>query len=222
MHYIPRVLTFCLLMCAAIVPVNNHALAQVPEASASAILETRIATDADSCPTAVEVWLVSTRDTIQALELVISWDRPDVAHFITESVKRPVIDTLVSGKPSNAGGKKDSIIVKPLLSRSDGLLKNWEYVEARGESGLSVKVTAFPYLASEGDATPLTPSQTGLLISLPVKSLPKPPLDVLGDSASVGFGEKASFLSNPRGKLISNIVLRPRIWHAGRCWSVSK
>lgn len=191
--------------------------------SASVTLETRIATDADSCPTAVEVWLTATTDTIQAMQLAIAWDRPDFGRFTTRSFRRFAIDTLDRGDSAmTSGSKADSLITVPVLNREDGLLSNWEYVEARGGNGLSVRVTAFPYLTAKGDASPLLPSDSGLLFSLPVEVLPEPPVALIGDSASVGMSPEAVLLSDPNGKLMKNITLRQSSIRATACWSARK
>lgn len=187
---------------------------------ASVVLETRIAMDADSCPTAVEVWLTSTTDTIQALQLALSWDRPDFARFRTVTLKNPAIDMLAAGDSAAAArSKPDSVSTAPAFSREDGLLSNWEYVEVRGEHGLSLRITAFPYLTTQGDASALLPSDSGLLLSFPVGILPKPPVDILGDSASVGMNSAGTLLSDPNGNLIKGIALRSQSMGAAACWS---
>lgn len=217
-----RLIVLFILTCAGVCVTTHPSVAQRPSGndSGSAILETRIAVDADSCPTAVEIWLVSTTDTIPAMELVLAWDRPDFARFKTEAVTLPRIDTLVSGKsPGNAKAQADSVIVKPVLRRQGGLVDDWEYAEARGASGLSVKIAAFASLTAGSGAKPLLPSESGLLFTLPVEVLPKPPMDMLGDSAAVGMSPEATRLSDIMGNLIDHIVLRSSAMRTPPCWS---
>ncbi len=222
MPRLTRSITLCLLSCAGILAATRPSFAQYATSgdSVTAILETRIVVDADSCPTAVEIWLVATTDTIQAMQLVLSWDRPDFARFTTEKVTLPRIDTLLSDKSSaSTKTKPDSVIVKPVLRRQGGLVDDWEYAEARGENGISVKITAFAFLTAGSEAKPLLPSESGLLFTLPVEVLPKPSMDMLGDSAMVGMNVEGTRLSDTSGKLIPHIALRSSAIPPSPCWS---
>jgi hypothetical protein len=217
-----RFVTICLLTCAGVFALARPSFSQdtAVRDSVSTILEARIVAGADSCPAAVEVWLVATQDTIQAMELFLTWDRPDFVRFTTEEIALPALDTLVVGK-SHADSKalSDRVIVKPVINRQGGLVEDWEYAEARGENGLAVKVAAFAYLAAGSDVSPVLPSESGLLFSLPVNVLPKPPMELIGDSAMVQMNVELTRLSNTKGNLINNIVLRPGVMRPSACWS---
>jgi hypothetical protein len=119
------------------------------------VLEARLILDADSCPAAVEVWVMGAQDTVHALELGVGWDRPDFARFTTERVDAgsPVaLNKGPAGDTVQPRVKETRSVIRPAMQRKGGLLEDWEFAEARGESGLRIKVVAFAYLTKEATA----------------------------------------------------------------------
>jgi len=223
----PRSVALSLLILLALGASAGPARAEEPEQTrpVSTVLEARIALNSDSCPTAVEVWLVACGDTIPAMELLLGWDRPDFARFATEKVALPALDTLLPDK-SRVGGDSASvsprIITRPVMRRQGGLIEKWEYAEARGGDGLSVKVTAFASLSGAVKSPPLLPADSGLLFVLPVEMFAVPVHKVDGDSALVQFAPMPTRLSNAKGILLNNIVLRSARMGTSHCWESSK
>jgi hypothetical protein len=181
-------------------------------------LEARFLVGPDQCPKAVQVWLISTPDSIQGLEVFLTWDRPDFALFET---KKATIPQIGAQKPK-AGAKDspkaaDSSPLRPVLERGKGLLKQWEYVEARGETGIWAKVTAVAYLLGETRPPPICPGESGLLFSIPL-TLPKSRTTfVEGDSAIVRLENLQTRGSDTRGNMLRHLVLRNAVIHVTPC-----
>jgi len=187
------------------------------------VLEARFVLGPDQCPQAVQVWLVSTPDTIQGLEVFLTWDRPDFALFVTK--RAPILQagaqkskTGVKGSPKAA----DNLPLQPAIERGKGLLKQWEYVEARGETGIWAKVTAVAYLLGETRPPPICPGETGPLFSIPL-TLPKPQMAFAeGDSAIVSLDDLQTRGSDTKGNTLEHLVLRNAVIYVAPCRHTSK
>lgn len=181
-------------------------------------LEARFILGPDHCPTALGVWVTSVPDTIQGLEVVLQWDRPDFALFSrlkTPRTKRGIDQAKRDSRGAVEGAS--NAVSRPALERNKGLLKQWEYVEARGETGLWAKVTAAAYLIGESRPRPICPGDTGLLFSLPLE-LPKSQADfVEGDSAIVRLVEQLTRGSDPKGNTLEGLLLRDAVIHMAPC-----
>lgn len=187
------------------------------------ILEARFILGSDHCPTALGVWVVSTPDTIQGLEVVLQWDRPDFASFALSRTPRTKTG-LDQAKPDRKGATEGerNVLPRPALERDKGLLKQWEYVEARGETGLWAKVTAVAYLVGKSRPRPVCPGDTGLLFSLPLE-LPKSQVNLVeGDSAIVRLEEHLTRGSDARGNTLEHLVLRDAVIRMAPCRATPK
>lgn len=176
------------------------AIAQTDGAHA-AVVGVRLQYDQDSCPAFAEVYLEDLADTIGAFELNLSWDRPDFARFETANM---------SPGPVMAGDSAKSApsVSQPLLERDSSTLGDWEYVEARGESGLWVKVTAIACLTVQAPERLLYPGPTRLLFRLPLVA-GRPAQDFLADgTAIIRFDPLQSRLSRPDSQLLDSLRLR--------------
>jgi hypothetical protein len=183
-------------------------------------LEIRVVSDADSCPSAIEVWLTQTHDTIVALEFVLGWDRPDFARFQTERHALPALDTLLDDTATVDTSEdvvKDKRIVRPVLDYQGGLLENWEYVEARGETGLGVKVVALARVTEAPTELAIHPGDSGRLVVLPLDVRLGQYRSVDHDSAAVGFAEMATRVSTRRGSLVDSLTLIPAYLPTAPC-----
>jgi len=184
-----------------------------------ATLEARIVTDSRGCPTAVDVWLKRTTDSIQGIEVYLAWDRPGVGMFETSKVRVASPDS--TGKDSLSAksltGPGMSARIEPRMDRSQGLLRSWEYVAARGETGLWVKVTGIAYLVGGSKPRPISPGDTGLLFRLPVTVFTSQKDSLAGDSAIVLFDGQRTRYSDTRGKLFNNLDLHDGAVSAIRC-----
>jgi hypothetical protein len=181
-------------------------------------LEARFILGPNHCPTALGVWVTSTPDTIQGLEIVLQWDRPDFAIFVRSKTPRAKRGT-DQARPDSQGVTEGAgnALPRPALERNKGLLKRWEYVEARGETGLWAKVTAVAYLVGESRPRPICPGDTGLLFSLPLE-LPKSQADFIeGDSAIVRLDEQLTRGSDPKGNTLERLLLRDAVIHTAPC-----
>lgn len=178
-----------------------------------ATLEARIVTDPRGCPMAVDVWLKRTTDSIQGIEVYLAWDRPGVGLFETSKVRMASPDS--TGKDSlSAKSLTESGVsarIEPRMDRSRGLLRSWEYVAARGETGTWVKVTGIAYLVGGSKPRPICPGDTGLLFRLPVKVLTSQKNSLDGDSAIVLFDRQRTRYSDTRGKLFNSLDLHDGI-----------
>jgi len=182
------------------------------------ILEARFILGPDHCPTALGVWVASTPDTIQGLEIVLQWDRPDFALFARSKTPRTKLGS-DQARPDRKGTTEGAghVLPQPALERNKGLLRQWEYVEARGETGLWAKVTAVAYLVGESRPRPVCPGDTGLLFSLPLE-LPKSQVNIVdGDSAIVRLDEQLTRGSDPRGNTLQRLLLRDAVIHLAPC-----
>jgi hypothetical protein len=192
----------------------------LPSAGPTA-LEIRTVADADSCPTAIEIWLTETQDTIVALEIYLNWDRPDFARFRKAQYALPPLDTLVDDTAAIIGGEdvdKKEEVLQPVVDRRGGLLENWEYVEARGESGLGVKVVALARVSEAPAALAIQPGDSGRLVALPLDVPFNQYRPIEHDSAAVRFGRMATRISTRRGALVDTLTLVPAYVPITPCW----
>lgn len=170
------------------------------------VLETRFVVDSSGCPLALEIWLSNPNDTIQGMELGLIWDRPDYARFrldtsgTTTSGKSTLPEALQSIGRSGRSGL--------VIDRGNGLLKTWDFVEARGTDGLSAKITALAYVAAASSAKLILPQDTGMLMSLPIELPSSLPLAAAADSTSVGISPVQTRVSDNRGNLVKGLIFR--------------
>ena len=186
-------------------------------------IEARFVLGPDHCPIAIQIWLVSTPDTIQGLEVFLTWDRPDFALFET---RKPKVSPTSERK--RATGSKDSLKsagdlpLQPVIDRSGGLLKQWEFVEARGENGLWAKVTAMAYLMSQTKPRPISPGESGALFSIPLVPIKSQMPFADGDSVVVRMDGLLTRISDNKGKLLEHLVLRDAVVRVAPCKKTSK
>jgi len=177
-----------------------------PSPVGETVLETRFVVDSSGCPLALEIWLRNPGDTIQGMELGIMWDRPDYARFRVDtsgggtSAESTLPEALKPGGQSRRSGL--------VIDRRNGLLKTWDFVEARGTDGLSAKITALAYVAAASSAELILPDDSGMLLSLPIELPASLPSVAPADSTSVGISPVQSRLSDNRGNLVKGLVFR--------------
>lgn len=193
-------------------PVSAQAPAQ--GATRAANLEARVIKDSTGCPLAIELWLSSTTDTIQGLEVVLQWDRPDRVEF-------------QHGVPASKAAPTDSLsaLLKPAdpstqipLERAKGLLSKWEFVEARATSGNGAKIMGVAKLFSQEEPAPLLPGASGALLRMPIKIL-APAANAPADSGGVNlaFDAAGTRLSTHRGVLFGTVGLKGTTVHPAAC-----
>jgi hypothetical protein len=167
-----------------------------------ATLEARMVMDSSGCPEAIDLWLFATPDSIMGLEVVLTWDSPDIVRFVR------VPDTAGSGEDTvglrNPAPGYDTEIIK-----IGGLLATWSYIKARSRTNSSVKITAVAdFLRSEG-AQPIPAGASGLLCRLPltIQRIPRgaPPID----SLTLRMIPDRTNLADGRGDLLDPPYLMP-------------
>lgn len=212
------ILLVALVAVASLHPSGTCAEEPGAQDNPSPTLEARIVEDSAGCPLRVEVWVHGVRDTLRGIEATLHWDRPDYVRFETRKTRDSsrAQDTLAAAIRSN----KDSGSPTPVVDLSEGLIHDWEYVEARGADGLTIKVTGLAFLLSAKEGTPIPPVETGLLFSLPL-ALPSSPARFYdGDSTAVAFSPAQTRLSDNRGRLMSGVRLIPGTASIRGCQSV--
>jgi hypothetical protein len=188
---------------------------KAPDSGRVASLEARIVTDSAGCPTAVDLWLASTSDTVKGLEALLQWDRPDLVRFapaapLNSRKSDSAADSTVlarTAKPANSAA----------IDTRGGLLAGWEYVEARSSDGLTVKITAFSSLLPRRKATPIPPGKHGRLCRLPLAAVTGGALPAPGDSLCVWLDAVKTRLSNASGDLFGDVKLRRGIISLAPC-----
>ena len=167
-----------------------------------ATLEARLVMDSSGCPEAIDLWLFATPDSIMGLELVLTWDSPDIVQF----VRAP--DTAGSGedtvKSKNPAPGYDAEFIK-----TGGLLETWAYVKARSRTNSSIKITAIADFLKSGRAQPIPAGASGLLCRLPltIQPIPRgvPPID----SLTLRMISERTNLADGRGDLLEPPFLMP-------------
>lgn len=182
------------------------AQAKPQEPTRTAVIETRLVRDSNGCPSAVDLWLVSTTDTIQGFEVVLQWDRPNAVQFVRgqQSSTQPpsATDSLTAMlKPADP---KTQIPA----DRSGTLLSGWEFVEARSSDGHTAKILGVAKLFGQNEPTPVLPGNSGALLRIPVtaKAGQAPPADSL--PVTLNFDAAGTRLSTHRGILFGPLTLR--------------
>ena len=185
------------------------AVAQDSSGSAT-LVGVRILYDQDSCPRLAEVYLEHATDTISGFELRLGWDRPDFALFSrAESAPTPVL-----GADSTKPGKSSS---QPVVERDSTALRDWEYVEARSQAGLWVKVTALATLTKSAPERLIYPGQSCVLLRLPL-SAGRPAENFLaGDSAILLIEPYQTRLSRSNGQLVDSVDFRNAATRISAC-----
>lgn len=169
----------------------------------TAVIETRLVRDSAGCPTAIDMWLVSTTDTIQGFEVVLQWDRPGQVQFVR--------GTSLTPKPVTAADSMTALL-KPSdpktqmpIDLGNSLLSGWEFVEARSVDGLSAKVLGVAKLFGQSEPEPVLPGATGSLMRIPFAAL-----GTASDSMDVvlNFDSGNTRLSTARGVLFGPLTLK--------------
>jgi hypothetical protein len=198
----------CIMLTALITGIASGVMAQSQQDKImrTAVLETRVIRDASGCPTALDLWLASTSDTIQGLEVILQWDRPNHPEFVrgkTGSGKQP--------------SKADSLtaLLKPTdpstqipIDRLETLISGWEFVEARSVDGNFAKILAVAKLLGQEEPAPILPGASGSLMRIPLSNAPAVPDMVDSTSAQISFDPAGTRLSTHRGALFGPLTLR--------------
>lgn len=195
-----------LILVSAIGP-ECMAQAKPQEPTRTAVIETRLVRDSNGCPTAVDLWLTSTTDTIQGFEVVLQWDRPNTVQFVRGQNK--------AAQPASATDSLTALL-KPSdpktqipAERIGALISGWEFVEARSMDGHTAKVLGVAKLFSQNEPTPILPGASGALLRIPlvVKSAGEAAADSV--SVTLNFDVAGTRLSTHRGILFGPLTLRP-------------
>ncbi len=181
-------------------------IARTQDRAGSAVLEARIVRDSAGCPSAVDIWLVSTTDTIQGFEAVLQWDRPDGLHFVQGL---PGIEVKHAAKDSLTNMLKPTDPRTQIPTSKEGtILSAWEFVEARSADGHSAKVLGVAKLFGQDDPAPILPGSSGTLLRLPIRAS-KP--ETMKDTTltTLSFDPAGTRLSTHRGVLFGGLTLNP-------------
>ena len=183
------------------------AQAKPQEPARTAVIETRLVRDSNGCPGAVDLWLVSTSDTIQGFEVVLQWDRPNAVQFVRGkdgSTQPPsATDSLTAMlKPSDP---KTQIPAE----RSGTLISGWEFVEARSADGHTAKVLGVAKLFGQSEPTPLLPGASGALLRIPIMVKSTGEADADSVPVTLNFDVAGTRLSTHRGVLFGPLTLKP-------------
>ncbi|HUU44586.1 MAG TPA: hypothetical protein VM118_02535 [Acidobacteriota bacterium] len=198
----------------AVAPVVQAQPTAAPDAKVT--VEARVAVDSSGCPTAVELWLLGTSDSIAGVEAAMAWDRPDVAYFIEAQPTVPKADSTRSPEDSLASlfmpeGKT------AVLEIEGGLLADWGLHQARLRTKTDVKVIAVADFLRAGGATPIPGGATGLLFRLPV-ALHQTPIGAPTPDSAVLYFEPGQFhISNMRGDLLDVVPPQPVMLRVAGC-----
>lgn len=187
-------------------PSPASAQAKPQEPTRTAAIETRLVRDSNGCLSAVDLWLVSTTDTIQGFEVVLQWDRPNAVQFVRGQ-----------DKPAQPLSAADSLtaMLKPSDPRTQipakrvgDLISGWEFVEARSNDGHTAKVLGVAKLFGQNEPTPILPGTSGALLRIPVVVRPsgENPADTL--PVTLNFDAAGTRLSTHRGVLFGPLKLK--------------
>ena len=203
-----RIFVFIMLV-ATLTGTASHIGAQTPPQSAvrTAVLETRLVRDSAGCPSAVDLWLVSTTDTIQGLEAVLQWDRPDRIQFLRGAPSAPKKQTAADSltamlKPSDPNSQIP-------VGRQGSVIAAWEFVEARSANGNSAKILAVAKLFGQNESEPLLPGASGSLLRIPLAVLAGAGIAADTGAAILNFDAAGTRLSTHRGALFGPLTLKP-------------
>lgn len=182
------------------------AQAKPQEPVRTAVIETRLVRDSNGCLNAIDLWLVSTTDTIQGFEVALQWDRPNTVQFVQGQ-----------DQPAQALSTKDSLtaMLKPAdpktqipSERIGNLVSEWEFVEARSMDGHTAKVMGVAKLFGQTEPKPILPGTSGALLRIPI--VVKSGGDIAADSLPVilNFDMSGTRLSTHRGVLFGPLTLK--------------
>lgn len=199
-------LTILGILVSLVLPSPASAQAKPQEPTRTAAIETRLVRDTNGCLNAIDLWLVSTTDTIQGFEVVLQWDRPNAVQFVRgqdKTAQTPsALDSLTALlKPSDP---KTQIPAK----RVGDLISDWEFVEARSMDGHTAKVLGVAKLFGQDEPKPILPGASGALLRIPiaVKSAGDAPADSL--PITLNFDAAGTRLSTHRGVLFGPLTLK--------------
>jgi hypothetical protein len=205
------------IMCAALVigvALNTLAQEQSTAATPTAALETRVVKDSSGCPTAIDLWLVSTTDTIQGFEAVLQWDRPEHPLFVrgvSPNKKGTGTDTLMMQlKPTDPRTQIP-------IDRSGSLIARWEFTEARSTDGHFVKILGVAKLLGQDDPSPVLPGASGSLMRIPLSPTPMSTYEADTGLATLYFDPASTRLSTPQGVLFEGLTLRSSAIDVAAC-----
>lgn len=213
--------TLIMSLCLVSMPVASSMAQPKPqEQSRTAVLETRLVRDSAGCLTAVDLWLVSTTDTIQGFEVVLQWDRPDRIHFVRGTKSSPKPKTAADSLTAMLAPSDPSTQIP--VDRAGSIVSKWEFVEARTLNSHSAKIMGVAKLFGQEDPAPVLPGMSGSLLRLPVSV--QPAKTGIADSASItlSFDTAGTRLSTHRGVLFGPLALKQSRLAAVSCESKTK
>jgi len=200
-----KVLMFTFVSMLGVHAQDASAQAKPQQPMRTATIEARLLRDSVGCPTAIDLWLDSTTDTIQGFEVVLQWDRPNSIQFVRGGAKvaKPITPT-------------DSLtaLLKPTdprtqipIERGSSLTAGWEFVEARSLDGLSAKILGVVKLFGQDEPTPVLPGAKGSLMRIPFSVLKAVPGADAG-AVVLNFDAVNTRLSTPGGVLFGPLTLK--------------
>lgn len=180
----------------------------------TAVIEARLVRDSAGCPSAIDLWLASTTDTIQGFEVVLQWDRPNQIQFVR------------GGKGVTKGNSStDSLtaLLKPTdpktqmpIDRRTSLLSGWEFVEARSTDGHTAKILGVAKLFGQDEPTPVLPGNSGSLMRIQFSVLKSSPTADTG-AVHLNFDAVNTRISTPMGVLFGPLTLKSLTVDPGDC-----
>ena len=102
-----------------------------------ATMEARLVLDSSGCPEAIDLWLFATPDTIMGLELVLSWDSPDIVQFVRAPDTAASGEDTVEAKNPAPGYDAEFIKTGGDLGLCQGTLPHQFFGQDHGDRGFS-------------------------------------------------------------------------------------
>ncbi len=209
-----NLLMFTLVSMLGLHPQDASAQVKPQQVKRTAAIEARLLRDSVGCPTAIDLWLNSTTDTIQGFEVVLQWDRPNSIHFVR--------GVATAAKPVTATDSLTALL-KPTdprtqipIDRGNSLTAAWEFVEARSVDGLSAKILGVVKLFGQDEPTPVLPGATGSLMRIPFSVLKAVP-GADGSAVVLNFDAVNTRLSTPGGVLFGPLTLNSLSVNPEKC-----
>ena len=171
------------------------------ESAGSARISLQVRYDSNACPVAAQVYLEVVGDTLSGFEIALMWDRPDIVGFDLQT-------SLVPDLTGDTNSGPRETISAPKINWDNSLLRNWQYVEARGDSGHWVKVTGLASLVEQVDSALILPGGERLLFELPLVIGPAKGPVAPGDSVGLHIQTTISRLSNVHGSLLKDFEVQ--------------
>lgn len=148
----------------------------------------------------VSVFIENLGDSIQAFQMGITLDRPDIMHFVSDTVIQTCYECADSAC-TNVVAYPCTVAVVPVIAQGS-LTQNWEFIQANTFGSFDLRITGIADINFDGLPGPIVPFTSGILIKVQAEVFCNIPDTLQDRTVTANISGVNTYFSNTKGELI--------------------